>query len=75
MGKMQSLYAGKCATCAKPIKAGEWIDYRGKTGGTHHWTCVSPVIEWELEDAHALADKLMFLPCLVKIPKGNPRKN
>lgn len=75
MGKMQSLYKGICATCAKPIAVKEWIDYRGKDGGTHHWNCVSPVIEWEVADANALADQLMFFPPEVKKPHGSNRKH
>lgn len=63
MAIMKSNFSGtKCATCGELIKKGEDIDYRGKTGGTHHLRCIQPVIDWEKTDAESLADKLKFNP-------------
>ena len=60
MAIMESTYSGsRCATCKELIKIGEKIDYRGR-GNTHHLRCVSPIIEWEDDDANALADRLNF---------------
>lgn len=74
MGIMKSLYSGKCTTCAKPIAAGDHIDYRGKNN-VHHLSCVQmfpPFIERDEHEANALADTLRFFEKGKTVPHQQP---